>query len=99
MLVDPGFAKVVEGDTRPGKALVQMVYAQKSQRELKFIAWRQILSEAQADRVKQGATKRDRSFLDIVADAAGQTNAPEQDPSPSPFGVQRLLMLRAVAWA
>ena len=92
-------AEVVEGDARPGKALVQMVYAQKCQQELKYIPWKRILSEAQADRVKQGSTKRDRSFLDLLADAAGHADPPEQEPSPSPFGVQRLLMLRAVAWA
>ena len=50
-------AEVVEGDARPGKALVQMVYAQKCQQELKYIPWKRILSEAQADRVKQGSTK------------------------------------------
>ena len=42
-------AEVVEGDARPGKALVQMIYAQKSQQELKYIPWKRILSEAQAD--------------------------------------------------
>jgi len=89
---------VIVGDTRPCKALVQMVFAQKAANELRFIPWRQILSEAQADRAKQAGNK-EKTFLDVLADAAGHVNALEQDPSPSHYGVQRLLLLRSVAWA
>ena len=92
-------AEVIVGDTRPCKALVQMVFAQKAANELRFIPWRQILSEAQADRAKQAGNK-EKTFLDVLADAAGHVNALEQDPSPpSHYGVQRLLLLRSVAWA
>ena len=75
-----------------------MVFAQKAANELRFIPWRQILSEAQADRAKQVGNK-EKTFLDVLADAAGHVNALEQDPSPSHYGVQRLPLLRSVAWA
>ena len=91
-------AEVIDGDTRPCKGLVQMVFAQKASNALRFIPWRQILSEAQADRAKQGGGK-ENTFLDVLADAEGHVNALEQDPSPSHYGVQRLLMLRSVTWA
>ena len=63
-----------------------------------FIPWQQILSEAQADRAKQAGNK-EKTFLDVLADAAGHVKELEQDPSPSHYGVQRLLLLRSVAWA
>lgn len=90
-------AEVIQGDARPCKALVQSIFAQKAAKELKFIPWRQILSEAQADQAKRG--RKDKTFLDWLADAAGREDTAEQDPVPSHYGVQRLLMLRAIAWA
>ena len=90
-------AEVIQGDTRPCKALVQSIFGQKASKELKFIPWRQILSEAQADQAKRG--RKDKTFLDWLADAAGHVDAAEQDPVPSNYGVHRLLMLRSIAWA
>ena len=92
-------AEVVEGEARPCKVLIQTIFAQKSNKELKFIPWKNIISEPQFDRAKQSVTKKDKCFLDIIADAAGQTDSPDIDPSPSPFAVQRLLLLRSTAWA
>jgi len=87
-------AEAAEGDARPGKVLVQMVYAQKCQQELKYIPWKRILSQS-----SKALPSEIVPFLDLLADAAGHADPPEQEPSPSPFGDQRLLMLRAVAWA
>jgi hypothetical protein len=41
-----------------------------------FIPWQQILSEAQADRAKQAGNK-EKTFLDVLADAAGHVKALE----------------------
>ena len=64
------------GDTRPGKTLAQVVFAQKAANEFRFIPWRQILSEARADRAKQAGNK-EKTFLDVLADAAGHVKALE----------------------
>lgn len=90
-------AEVIHGDTKPCKALIQLVFSQKSANEMRFIPWRQILSEAQADRAK--GQKKEKTFLDLLADAAGHADAMEQEPNPSHYGVYRLLMVRATAWA
>ena len=92
-------AEVVEGEARPCKVLIQTIYAQKSNKELKFIPWKNIISEPQFDRARQLITKKDKCLFDILADAAGQVDSPDIDPSPSPFAVQRLLLLRSTTWA
>ena len=42
---------------------------------------------------------KDKSFLGLLSEASGQWDLMESDPPASPFGVQRLLMSRSVAWA
>ena len=46
-------AEALCGDVRPCRALVQTIWLQKSHNELKFIPWKRITSEVQADREKQ----------------------------------------------
>ena len=79
-------AEAAEGDARPGKVLVQMVYAQKCQQELKYIPWKRILSES-----SKALPSEIVPFLALLADAAGHADPPEQEPSSSPLGDQRLL--------
>ena len=84
-------AEVLCGDVRPCRALVQSIYVQKSHNELKFIPWKHITSEVQADREKQTSQKKEKKLLDILALAAGQVDLPECElPSGSPYVVQKL---------
>eukprot|EP00438_Fugacium_kawagutii_P011190 Skav205412 [mRNA] locus=scaffold170:107332:108465:- [translate_table: standard] len=92
-------AEALTADVKPCRQLVQAIYTQKVQGELKFIPWKHILSQAEADKVKQFSHKKDKQFMDILAEAAGQSDAPEVDPSASPFAVQKLLHIRAVCWS
>ena len=92
-------AEVLTAELKPCRQLVQAIYAQKVQGELRFIPWRNILSQAEADKVKQFSQKKEKAFMDILAEAAGQSDVPEVDPSASPFAVQKLLHVRANCWA
>ena len=89
-------AEALCGDVRPCRALVQSIYVQKSHNELKFIPWKHITSEVQADREKQICQKKEKKLLDILALAAGQEC---ELPSGSPYVVQKLRSLRAICWA
>ena len=55
-------AEVLCGDVRPCRALVQSIYVQKSHNELKFIPWKHITSEVQADREKQTSQKKEKKL-------------------------------------
>ena len=92
-------AEVLTAELKPCRQLVQAIYTQKMQGELRFIPWRNILSQAEADKVKQFSQKKEKAFMDILAEAAGQSDVPEVDPSASPFAVQKLLHVRAICWA
>ena len=71
---------------------------QKSQGDLRFIPWKQLLT-AQCDNLKQGVQKKEKSFLCLLSEAFGQWDMLESGPSASPFSAQRLLMTRSIAWA
>ena len=87
-------------DNFPCRALVQSIFLQKSHNELKFIPWKHITSEVQADREKQVCQKKEKKLLDILALAAGQVDLPECElPSGSPYVIQKLLSLRAICCA
>ena len=90
---------MLEVQRRPCKQLIQLVNQQKSQGDLRFVPWKQLLTEAQYDNFKQGVQKKEKSFLSLLSEASGQWDMLECDPSASPFGVQRLLMARSLAWA
>ena len=93
-------AEALCGDVRPCRALVQTIWLQKSHNELKFIPWKHITSEVQADREKQSCQQKDKKLLDILALAAGQVDLPECEvTSGSPYVIQKLLSLRATCWA
>ena len=66
---------------------------------MRFVPWKQLLTEAQCDNLKQGVQKKEKSFLSLLSEASGQWDMLECDPSASPFGVQPLLMTRSIAWA
>ncbi|CAE7286498.1 unnamed protein product, partial [Symbiodinium sp. CCMP2456] len=89
----------LECDGRPAKQLIQQVYAQKHAKELRFIPWKQIVSEVQADAARLAQGTKEKSFLSLLAEASGQQDALELDPSPSPFVVQRILKMRGTCWA
>ena len=58
-----------------------------------------MVSEVQADNAKLAQGTKEKSFLALLAEASGQQDALEVDPSPSPYVVQRILKLRGVCWA
>ena len=89
----------LECDSRPAKQLIQQVYAQNHAKELRFIPWKQIVSEVQADAARLTQGTKEKSFLSLLAEASGQHDALELDPSPSPFVVQRILKMRGTCWA
>ena len=89
----------LECDSRPAKQLIQQVYAQNHAKELRFIPWKQIVSEVQADAARLTQGTKEKSFLSLLAEASGQHDALELDPSPSPFVVQRILKMRGTRWA
>ena len=93
-------AEALCGDVRPCRALVQTIWLQKSHNELKFIPWKHITSEVQADREKQSCQQKGKKLLDILALAAGQVDLPECEvTSAPPVVIQKLLSLRATCWA
>ena len=89
----------LECDSRPAKQLIQQVYAQNHAKELRFIPWKQIVSEVQADAARLTQGTKEKWFLSLLAEASGQHDALELDPSPSPFVVQRILKMRGTCWA
>ena len=89
----------LESESRPCKQLVQQVFTQRHQKDLRFIPWKQVVSEVQADNAKLAQGTKEKSFLALLAEASGQQDALEVDPSPSPYVVQRILKLRGVCWA
>ena len=60
-------AEVLCDDVRPCRELVQSIYVQKSHNELKFIPWKHITSEVQADREKQTSQKKEESVHEMTA--------------------------------
>ena len=56
-------SEVLEVQHRPCKQLIQLVNQQKSQGDLRFVPWKQLLTEAQCDNLKQGVQKKEKSFL------------------------------------
>ena len=92
-------AEVVTGDLRPCRPLLQTIFSQKAQKEIRFIPWKNIMSEAQADRAKTFSSRKEKAFIDILAAAAGQADVPEMEPTPSPYVVQKILTLRCTSWA
>ena len=83
-------AEVVTGDLRPCRPLLQTIFSQKAQKEIRFIPWKNIMSEAQADRAKTFSSRKEKAFIDILAAAAGQADVPEMEPTPSPYVVQKI---------
>ena len=69
-------AEVVTGDLRPCRPLLQTIFSQKAQKEIRFIPWKNIMSEAQADRAKTFSSRKEKAFIDILAAAAGQADVP-----------------------
>ena len=92
-------SEIIEVHNRPCKQLIQLVNQQKQQEDFRFIPWKQLLTEAQCDKLKLGAQKREKSFWGLLSEASGHWGLMESDPPASPFSVQRLLMSRSVAWA
>ena len=85
--------------SRPCRQLIQQVYNQKKEGDLRFIPWKFILSDAQWDGSKKTCEKKEQSFLGFLAEAAGHQDIHEGFVSPSPFGVQRILSLRGICWS
>ena len=72
----------LESESRPCKQLVQQVFTQHHQKDLRFIPWKQVVSEVQADNAKLAQGTKEKSFLALLAEASGQQDALEVDPSP-----------------
>ena len=72
----------LESESRPCKQLVQQVFTQRHQKDLRFIPWKQVVSEVQADNAKLAQGTKEKSFLALLAEASGQQDALEVDPSP-----------------
>ena len=56
-------SEIIEVHNRPCKQLIQLVNQQKQQEDFRFIPWKQLLTEAQCDKLKLGAQKKEKSFL------------------------------------
>lgn len=85
--------------TRPCRQVLQHVWQQQREKDLRFIPWKHLLSESQWERSKKTFEKKEKSLLGFLAEQAGHIDQVEVVVSPSPFAVQRTLSLRAVAWA
>ena len=85
--------------SRPCRQLIQQIWLQKREGDLRFIPGKFLISESQWERSKKTCEKKEASFVALLAEAAGQADHVESAVSPSPFAVQRALTLRGIAWA
>ena len=92
-------SEALDEHSRPCRQLIQQIYNQKKEGDLRFIPWKYILSEAQWDNSKTTYEKKEKSLLSFLAEAAGHQDIHEGFVSPSPFGVQKILSLRGIGWA
>ena len=92
-------AEALEADNRPCWQLVQQVHLQKRCGELKYIPWKNILSEVQYDRSRHTSDSKERTLLALLAQASGIHDTVEGEVFASPFAVQKVLTSRALTWA
>ena len=43
-----------------------------NQGDVRFVLWKQLLTEAQRDKIKLGVQKKEKSFLSVLSEASGQ---------------------------
>ena len=92
-------------EERPSERLIEALWSQHQTKEYKFIPWRQVLSQAQADEVKCLSKKTGRpqtgeeKMLRMMAEAYELDQEEGEEVSSSPLRVQQLLQVRATALA
>ena len=82
--------------TRPCRQVLQHVWQQQREKDLRFIPWKHLLSESQWERSKKTFEKKEKSLLGFLAEQAGHMDQVEVVVSPSPFA--KLAHLKTV-WA
>jgi hypothetical protein len=92
-------AEVLDSHNSPSPAFLQLVSQQKKANDLQWVPWKRITNVFQQDQIREKEKPQEKTFLTILSEAAGIDEAIESDNIHSPFHIQRILNLRATAWA